>query len=77
MTVGNKLHQTLASLRSAKADMETFALETQDKNAQQLFSNGARQLEQLINSVSGRTNYVEKQEPQYKSKQKMQNRKNQ
>lgn len=31
MTVGNKLHQTLASLRSAKADMETFALETQDK----------------------------------------------
>ncbi len=69
MTVGNKLHQTLASLRSAKADMEAFAMDTQDKNAKKMYSNGAQQLSQLVNSLSGRTNYVEEQEPQYKTKQ--------
>lgn len=72
MTVGNKLHQTLASLRSAKADMEAFSMDTQDKNAKKMYSNGAKQLGQLVNSLSGRTNYVEQQEPQYKTKQNMQ-----
>ena len=69
MTVGKKLHQTLASLRSAKADMEAFAMDTQDKNAQKMYSEGAKQLSQLVSSLSGRTNYVEEQEPQYKTKQ--------
>ena len=68
MTVGDKLHQTLASMRSAKADMEAFAMDTKDKNAKKMYSNGAKQLGQLVNSLSGRTNYVEQQEPQYKTK---------
>ncbi|MFW6390139.1 MAG: DUF1657 domain-containing protein [Halanaerobiales bacterium] len=72
MTVGKQLHQTLATLRSAKADMETYALETEDKNAQKMYSDGAQQLEQIVNSLAGRTNYVEQQEPQYKTKQKQQ-----
>ena len=72
MTVGNKLHQTLASLRSAKADMEAFAMDTQDKNAKKMYSNGAQQLSQLVNNLSGRTNYVEEQEPQYRTKQQQQ-----
>jgi hypothetical protein len=72
LTIGNKLHQTLASLRSAKADMEAFSMDTKDKNAKKMYSNGAKQLDQLVNSLSGRTNYVEQQEPQYKTKQKMQ-----
>lgn len=59
MTVGNKLHQTLASLRSARADMETFSMETNDQNAKQLYADSAEQLGQIINSVSGRVNYVE------------------
>ncbi len=66
MTVGNKLHQTLASLRSAKADMEAFAMDTQDKNAKKLYQDGAKQLNSLVSSISGRTRYVEEQEPQYK-----------
>lgn len=85
MTVGKKLHQTLASLRGAKADMEAFAMDTQDKNAKKMYSDGAKQISQLVSSLSGRTNYVEEQEPQYKTKQQqrqggnnsgMQNRKN-
>ncbi|MFW5787284.1 MAG: DUF1657 domain-containing protein [Halanaerobiales bacterium] len=77
MTTGNKLHQTLASLRSARAEMEAFAMDTQDKNAKKLFSEGAQQIGQLVNSLSGRTNYVEQQEPQYKTKQQQRQGKNQ
>jgi len=72
LTVGSKLHKTLASLRSAKADMETFAMETKDQNAQQLFSSTAKQLENAVNSISQRTNSIEQQEPQYKEKQNLQ-----
>jgi len=68
LTVGNKVHQTLASLRSANADMEAFAMETQDKEAQQLYTNSAQQLEQILSDVNSRANYIEKQEPQYNTK---------
>ena len=37
MSVGKQLHQTLASLHGAKADMEAYALSTEDKNAQNCF----------------------------------------
>jgi len=77
LTVGKKLHQTLASLRGAKADMEAFAMETQNKNAQQLYSSTAQQLGQVVDSLSQRTNEVESQEPQYKVKQNMQNKQGQ
>ncbi|MFZ5899651.1 MAG: DUF1657 domain-containing protein, partial [Bacillota bacterium] len=32
------MHQTLASLESAKASMASFALDTQDKTAKQMFA---------------------------------------
>ncbi|MFW5999739.1 MAG: DUF1657 domain-containing protein [Halanaerobiaceae bacterium] len=69
MTTGDKLHQTLSSLRGAKADMEAFAMETDNQKAQKLYNQGAQQLEQLVNQVSQRTNNVEKEEPQYKVRQ--------
>ncbi|QTL97546.1 DUF1657 domain-containing protein [Iocasia frigidifontis] len=59
MSVGKQLHQTLASLRGAKADMETYALSTEDKNAQKMYTDYDQQLENLINSFEGRVNYVE------------------
>ena len=66
MTIGQKLHQTLNSLETAAAEMKTYALDTQDKTAQQMFSNYARQLEDIARGLRGRVNYVESQEPQYK-----------
>ncbi len=72
MTIGKKLHQTLASLRSAKADMETFSLSTEDKNAQKMYSDFENQLDSMINSFAGRVNYVEQQEPQYNVKKQIQ-----
>lgn len=72
MSVGKQVHTTLASLRTAKADMETYALSTEDKNAQKLFTDCSSQLENVINSFAGRVNYIEEQEPQYKVKEQMQ-----
>ncbi|MTI59348.1 MAG: DUF1657 domain-containing protein [Firmicutes bacterium] len=76
MSVGKQLHQTLASLRGAKADMETYALSTEDKNAQKMYTDYGQQLENLINGFEGRVNYVEEQEPQYDVKKQIQQQDN-
>lgn len=73
MTVGNMMHQTLASLEGAKADMKTFALQTDDKTAQQMFADYANQLGSICQGMSTRCNYIEQQEPQYKVFQSMLN----
>lgn len=69
MTVGQKMHQTLASLEGAAANLKTFALETQDKTAQKMFNDLSGQVENICGSLRGRVNYIEQQEPQYKMKQ--------
>ena len=66
MTVGQKMHQTLASLENAAATMKSFALDTQDKNVKQMFSQYAQQLDSICQGISSRCNYIEKEEPQYK-----------
>ncbi|GAB4271319.1 hypothetical protein Tfer_3168 [Thermincola ferriacetica] len=68
MTIGEKLHQTLASLEGAAANLKTFALDTQDKMAQQMFNDLSGQVENICNNLRGRVNYIEGQEPQYKVK---------
>ncbi len=72
MTIGTKMHQTLANLQSAAADLQTFALETQDQNAKKMFTDMNKQLEQMNQQLAGRVNYVERQEPQYQMKQQTQ-----
>ena len=66
MTVGQKMHKTLASLENAATTMKRFALDTQDKNAKQMFSQYAQQLDSICQGISSRCNYIEKEEPQYK-----------
>ncbi len=72
MTVGDKMHQTLASLEGAAANLKTFALETNDQNAKQMYNDLSGQVETISNSLKGRVNYVEQQEPQYKIQQQKQ-----
>lgn len=71
MTVGTNMHQTLAGLESAKANLKTFALQTEDKTAKQMFAQYAQQLESICQGLSSRVNYIEQQEPQYKVFQNM------
>lgn len=69
MTIGDKMHQTLASLEGAAANLKTFALDTQDQTAKKMFTDLNQQLEGICQSLRGRVNYIEKQEPQYKMQQ--------
>lgn len=66
MTVGTKMHQTLAMLESATANMKSFSMDTEDKTAKQMFAQYAQQLESVCQGMSARCNYIEQQEPQYK-----------
>lgn len=72
MTVGQKMQQTLASLESAAANLKSFALDTQDTNAQKMFSDLEQQTKSICNSLKGRVDYIQGQEPQYKMQQPQQ-----
>ena len=77
MTVGTKMHSVLTSIESAKASLDSFALETEDKAAKQDFINLSQQLETTANTLKQRVNYIEQQEPGYKMQQQPQQNQNQ
>ncbi|SMF83295.1 Protein of unknown function [Paenibacillus uliginis N3/975] len=66
MTVASQVKTTLASLKSAQASLEQFALETQNQEAKTLFTNAAQQTDQIVQQVQGRVQQLENEEPQYK-----------
>ncbi|AZS16028.1 DUF1657 domain-containing protein [Paenibacillus lutimineralis] len=66
MTVASQVKTTVASLKSAQASFETFALSTQNQEAKQLFTNAAQQTQQIVDQVNSRVQQLEQEEPQYK-----------
>ncbi|NMM63126.1 DUF1657 domain-containing protein [Clostridium sp. P21] len=66
MTVGTQMQQAIAGMQSAAATMKTFALETEDKSAKQDFQQIAKNLDSALETLKGRQQYIEEQEPQYK-----------
>ncbi|GGF97440.1 DUF1657 domain-containing protein [Paenibacillus aceti] len=66
MTVASQVKTTLASLKSAQASLETFALSTQNQEAKQMFTNAAAQTQQIVDQVQTRVQQLEQEEPQYK-----------
>jgi hypothetical protein len=66
MTVGSQVKQTIAGLKSAQASFEQFALQTENKQAKQLYENAAQQTMAILQSVEPRVQQIEEQEPQYK-----------
>ena len=46
--------------------MKIFALETQDQQAKQDFQSIAKSLDSALQTLKGRQQYIEQQEPQYK-----------
>ncbi|MEB3102884.1 DUF1657 domain-containing protein [Ferviditalea candida] len=67
MTVATQLKTAIASLKSAQASFETFALNTQNQQAKTMFTNAAQQTQNIIDQVNPRLQQIEKEEPQYKS----------
>jgi primosomal protein N'' len=66
MTVASQVKTTLASLKSAQASLETFALGTQNKEAKQLFETAAQTTQNVVDQLSTRVQQLEQEEPQYK-----------
>ncbi|MBE3589239.1 MAG: DUF1657 domain-containing protein [Firmicutes bacterium] len=67
MTVGTKVQQTIASLKSAQANLETFALDTQNKAAKQLYQEAAQQMKEIVQRMESRLQQIQQEEPQYKN----------
>ncbi|KHF38869.1 DUF1657 domain-containing protein [Halalkalibacter okhensis] len=66
MTVAAKFKQTLAGLKSAQASLETFALDTENQQAKQLFQQAAQQTQSVVDGLEPRLQEIEQEEPQYK-----------
>ncbi|MBN3527195.1 DUF1657 domain-containing protein [Paenibacillus apiarius] len=66
MTVGSQVKTCLASLKGVQADLEQFALGTQNQEAKNMYTNAAQQTQQIVQQVEGRVQQLEAEEPQYK-----------
>lgn len=66
MTVASQVKQTLSGLKSAQASLESFALQTQNQQAKQMYTNLAQQTKSIVDSLEPRSQEIEKEEPQYK-----------
>jgi len=66
VTVASQVKTTVASLKSAQANLEQFALNTQNQEAKNLFTEAAAQTQQIVNQVESRVQQLENEEPQYK-----------
>ncbi|WP_066368729.1 DUF1657 domain-containing protein [Neobacillus fumarioli] len=65
MTVGTQVKQTLAGLKGVQASFEQFALQTENKNAKQLYQQAAQQTQTIIDSIEPRLQEITAEEPQY------------
>ncbi|TJY39640.1 DUF1657 domain-containing protein [Cohnella pontilimi] len=66
MTVSTQVKTTVASLKSAQASLEQFALNTQNQEAKQMFTDAATQTGQILQQIESRVQQLEQEEPQYK-----------
>jgi hypothetical protein len=66
VTVASDVKTCLASLKSAQASLETFALSTQNQEAKSMFEQAAQTTQSIVEQVAGRVQQLENEEPQYK-----------
>ncbi|MFA8439531.1 DUF1657 domain-containing protein [Pueribacillus sp. YX66] len=66
MTVVDQVRQTVAGLKSAQASLETFALQTENQQAKQMFQQAAQQTQMIVDQVDQRLQEIEAEEPQYR-----------
>lgn len=66
MTVASDVKSCVASLKSAQASLEQFALATQNEAAKSMFEFAAESAQQIVDQMNQRVAELEKEEPQYK-----------
>lgn len=65
MTTVNKLQQALNSAKSLQADLKSFSMDTENQQAKQMFNQLASDLENTVQMLQARTDFVNSEEPQY------------
>ncbi|PLR78802.1 hypothetical protein CU633_03135 [Bacillus sp. V3-13] len=66
MTVYSNVKQCLASINGIKAQLSSFALNSQDEKAQQTFHQAMLLVEEVEKDLQTRITELEFEEPQYK-----------
>jgi len=66
MTVSSDVKTCVASLKSAQASLEQFALSTENQDAKNIYTNAAATTQQVLQQLEGRVQQLENEEPQYK-----------
>ncbi|MDA8352814.1 MAG: DUF1657 domain-containing protein [Firmicutes bacterium] len=66
MTIGTKLQQTVASAEGVAADLKTFALDTDNQQAKQMYNQLAQNMDSVVQQLKSREDQVMQEEPQYK-----------
>ncbi len=66
MTVASEVKTCLASLKSAQASLEQFALNTQNQAAKTMFEHASVNTQQIVDRLNARVKELENEEPQYK-----------
>jgi hypothetical protein len=67
LTIASKFAATVASAESVAADLKSFALETQDQQAKQMFQQLSQTMDNTVSQLRNRLNYIMQEEPQYAS----------
>lgn len=65
MTIASQVAQCLANIEGAAANLKSFALQTQDQQAKQMFQQLSQSMDQSAQQLRGRMDYIMQQEPQY------------
>ncbi|BCU81101.1 hypothetical protein JIR001_08840 [Polycladomyces abyssicola] len=65
MTVGTKIQQTVASAESVAANLKSFALDTNNQQAKQLYNQLAQNMDSIVQQLKNRAQQVMSEEPQY------------
>ncbi|UOF90102.1 DUF1657 domain-containing protein [Fodinisporobacter ferrooxydans] len=66
MTIATKMQQTIASAESVCASLKQFSLDTDDKQAKQMYNQLAQTMDNCVMTLKSRFNYMQQQEPQYR-----------
>ncbi|AZO94596.1 DUF1657 domain-containing protein [Halocella sp. SP3-1] len=65
MTVKSQLEKTVTNAESVLADLKSYSLATDDKNAQQMFKKLASSQQEIMETLNSRLEYIKREEPQY------------
>jgi hypothetical protein len=66
MTVDSQMKTAIASSKSIEASLTTFSLQTENPQAKQLFSQLAKQQEEITKQLETRYKQILEEEPQWK-----------